>query len=79
MVSEVVNSEESAADVSVSTVLDESVALAKRRRALAKKLREIDVLAARGNLTQEEQAKVRLQRVPEELARFRPRHNPERP
>jgi len=54
----VVNSEESAADVSVSTVLDESVALAKRRRALAKKLREIDVLAARGNLTQEEQAKV---------------------
>merc|ERR1719482_1400276 len=54
---QVVNSEESAADGSLSTVV-ESVAPAKRRRALAKKLREIDVLVARGNLTQEEQAKV---------------------
>jgi len=54
---QVVNSEEGAADESLSTVL-EDVALAKRRRALAKKLREIDLLVARGNLTPEEEAKV---------------------
>ena len=32
---------------------------AKRRRAIVKKLRAIDALLARGNLTEEEEAKVR--------------------
>jgi len=64
----VVSSEESGAHGSLSTVI-ESVAPAKRRRALAKKLREIDVLVARGSLTQEERAKVqRREEIERELA-----------
>jgi len=57
---EVAPEEDVAASESVEGALVESPAriAAKRRRALGKKLRAIDVLIARGSLTQEEEAKV---------------------